>query len=289
MLNRLSSSLLFLTFNVFAQEEVINVSVETDTYKYAQEILQGQPAIEVTNYACQNSQRDVVEFILVQKALALGGLQLKFSFTTGNYDARNIKLLRSGLLLISFDSMWHSHVSQFADELYISEPVIEKGEYMAGIYTSKENHAKITVKALSDLQKLTVVSNKNWPVDWATLQQIAPKSLMHEEEWLSMAKIVSKGWVDVMLAPFTRNYPFNYQGKGYFIKAIDGAKVALNDSRHFAISKKHPNGKETFIALQKGLAILRQRGEIARAYQQSGFLNKQVQHWNIINKSKLIE
>ncbi|WP_246058183.1 hypothetical protein [Litorilituus lipolyticus] len=104
-----------------------------------------------------------------------------------------------------------------------------------------------------------------------------------------MAKIVSKGWVDVMLAPFTSNYPFNYQGQGYFIKAIDGAKVALNDSRHFVISKKHPNSKETFIALQKGLAILRQRGEITRAYQQSGFLNKQVQHWNIINKSKLIE
>ncbi|WP_246058182.1 hypothetical protein [Litorilituus lipolyticus] len=145
MLNRLSASLLFLTLNAFAQEEVINVSVETDTYKYAQEILKGRPAIEVTNYASPNSQRDVVEFILVQKALALGGLELKFSITTGNYDARNIKLLRSGLLLISFDSMWHSHVNQFADELFISAPIIEKGEYMAGIYTSKENHAKITI------------------------------------------------------------------------------------------------------------------------------------------------
>lgn len=287
MIHILCLSLALLSLNALAQKETINISVETDIYKYAQEILNGRKPIEVSDYSGQNTQRDVVEFILIQKALTLGGSDLEFTFTTGNYDARNIKLLQTGLLLISFDSMWYSHISQYSDELYISAPVINQGEYMAGIYTSTANHSSITVKQLSDLQRLTVVSNKNWPVDWATLKQISPRSLMHEEEWLSMAKIVSKGWVDVMLAPFSNTLPFSYQGKDYSIKAIEGVKVALNDSRHFAISKKHPRGKETFIALQKGLAILRERGEITKSYQQAGFFNTLVKDWKIINETTL--
>ena len=35
--------------------------------------------------------------------------------------------------------------------------------------------------------------------------------------------------------------------------------------------------------LQKGLKILRQRGTIIKAFQQTGFFNEQVQDWHIIN------
>jgi len=63
----------------------------------------------------------------------------------------------------------------------------------------------------------------------------------------------------------------------------------LNDSRHFVVSKKHPKGKETFIALQKGLTILRQRGTITKAFQDSGFFNQQVKNWPIINKAFITE
>ncbi len=274
---------------VWSSPTKIPITVETDVYHHAQEIIGNKKIVTIESFSGPNSQRDVVEFILIQKALALGGSTLDFTFTLGNYDARNIKLLQSGLLLISFDSLWLSHISKITNDVYVSDAIIRKGEYWAGLYTSIKNDKALATKNLSDLKKLSIISNKNWHVDWQTVSQLSPKTLAHEEEWLSMAKLVSLQWVDIMLAPFTSAQPFTYKGNGYEITAIEGIKVALNDSRHFVVSKKHPEGKETFIALQKGLAILRQRGTIIKAFQQSGFFNEKVQNWSVINKPFITE
>ena len=271
------------SFIVWSSQAKVPITVETDVYHYAQNIIAGQNILSVKDFSSPNSQRDVVEFILVQKALALGGSKINFTFTLGNYDARNVKLLQSGLMLISFDSLWLSHISELSEDVYISDPIIRKGEYWAGLYTSTENSKALATKNLADIKELSFISNKIWHVDWKTISKIAPKTIIHEEEWHSMARLVSMQWVDVMLAPFTQSQPFSYQGDGYKITAIEGIKVALNDSRHFVVSKKHPKGKETYIALQKGLKILRERGTIIKAFQQSGFFNDQVQDWSIIN------
>jgi len=282
-------SYILTTCLVWSSQAKIPITVETDVYHYAQELIGDQEIVNIESFFGPNSHRDVVEFILVQKALALGGSTLDFTFTLGNYDARNIKLLQSGLLLISFDSLWLSHVSKLAEDVYISDPVIKRGEYLAGVYTSKNNDKALSTKNLADLRELSIISNRNWQVDWKTVLQLAPKSITHDEEWLSMAKLVSLQWVDIMLAPFSNGPPFILKGEGYEITAIEGIKVALNDSRHFVVSKKHPEGKETFIALQKGLAILRQRGTITKAFQESGFFNEQVKNWSVINKAFIIE
>jgi len=274
---------------VWSSQAKIPITVENDVYHFAQALIGEQKIVNIENFSGPDSHRDVVEFILVQKALALGGSTLEFTFTLGNYDARNIKLLQSGLLLISFDSLWLSHVSKLTKDVYISAPVIKRGEYMAGVYTSINNDKALSTTSLADLRELSIISNKNWHVDWKTIIELAPKSITHDEEWLSMAKLVSLQWVDIMLAPFSNELPFIYKDDGYEITAIKGIKVALNDSRHFVVSKKHPKGKETFIALQKGLAILRQRGTIKKAFQDSGFFNKQVQNWTVINKPFIAE
>ncbi len=282
--------LLFLfSCGVSAKTPIVNVSIETDIYHYAQEILAGQSPLTIEDFSGKNSQRDVIELILVQKALALGGLQVKFSYVLGNYDAKNIQLLQQGLLLISFDSMWNSHISNLKEDIYISDAVIQKGEYWAGIYTSPLNKEKLSIKNLAQFKQLTITSSKHWYVDWKTLKQIEPKALIHQEEWLSMAKLVSLGWVDAMLAPFTPEKPFSYQGSNYEIVALDDVKIALNDSRHFVVSRKHHYGKETFVALQKGLKILREQGLIKKAYQQSGFFNDGVKDWTVINQPFLDE
>jgi hypothetical protein len=272
---------------VDAASSAVEVTVEADTYNAAQNILAGKKPIQIDNFEGEIFERTVVEFILAQQALTLGGSKLALSFVTGNYDARNAKLLQDGLLLINVDSMWLSHAKTFINDVYISDPVIRKGEYYAGIFTSLNKQNNITINNLSDFQKLSVISSKHWPVDWQTLLQLRPKSLTHDEEWISMTKLVSMGWIDVMLIPFTKNMPFRYQGVSYDLIAVEGVKIALNDSRHFLVSKHHPHGKETFQALQKGLKILRQKGLIEKAYRQSGFFNDKVKNWTTINEHLL--
>lgn len=279
--------MLFCLKAAFATPAVIEITIEADTYNAAQMLLTDKTPIQVDNFEGKDIQRTVVEFIIVQQALILGGLDLEFTFVTGNYDARNAKLLQDGLLLINFDSMWLSHAKTLSNDVYISDPVIRKGEYYAGLFTAFSKKNSIIIKNLSDFQKLNVISSKHWPVDWQTLLQLKPKSLTHEEEWVSMAKLVSMGWIDIMLIPFTKNKPFRYKDDNYDLIALEGVKIALNDSRHILVSKKHPQGKETFRALQKGLKILRQKGLIEKAYRQSGFFNDKVKNWLTINEHLL--
>ena len=65
----------FITQNGMAK---ISISVETDVYNHAQEVL-GKESIESIEYFNHpNCIRDVVEFILVQKTMKLGGLNLEY-------------------------------------------------------------------------------------------------------------------------------------------------------------------------------------------------------------------
>lgn len=278
-------ALFLLLLTSFVHSNEIDITVETDIYFYAKDIIGNRPILEINDYTGKNSQRDVVEFILVQQALILGGADIKFNFIYGNYDARNVKLLNEGLLLLSFDSLWLSATEQYKENLYVSEPLIRKGEYYAGVYTAEQSVAKYNAKTLT-LSELTMVSSKDWHVDWLTLQQLKPKKLLHESDWIVMAKMVSRGWVDGMLAPFKKQTTFSYSGPDYNIVAIPNIKVALNDSRHFVVSKKHPLGKATFDALQRGLKILRDRGQIEKAYREAGFLNDDVKDWRTISVSE---
>lgn len=270
----------FFAFSLNAK--VIDITVETDIYFYAKNIIGNKSVIEITDYSGENAQRDVVEFILIQQALILGGADIEFNFIYGNYDARNLKLLNEGLLLLSFDSLWLSATEKYKDNLYISEPLIEKGDYFAGIFTSERHKEKYSKVPIS-INDMSFVSSKDWHVDWLTLQSLKPKKLIHESDWIVMAKMVSRGWVDGMLAPFKKQDSFSYIGPDYNIVAIPNVKIALNDSRHFVVSKKHPLGKQTFDALQKGLKILNERGMIEKAYRQAGFINDDVSNWRTIS------
>ncbi|WMN59825.1 hypothetical protein NI389_16935 [Pseudoalteromonas xiamenensis] len=264
----------------------VPITIEKDIYEYAQTLLGSQSPLTIEHFQHEVCQRDVVDFILVQRAIELGGLKLQFEFELGNYDARNLRLLKDGLLLISFDTVWYSDAAQYEDEVYISDPIIRKGEYFAGIFTSPARIDELSQKITSDLSRVSIVSSQAWYVDWKTINALKPNTLVDESDWIVMAKMVSRGWVDVMLVPFTNHPPYEYQGTGYKIEAIPHLKVALLDSRHFVVSKKHPLGSNTFQALQTGLSILRKTGFIERAYQECGFLNRDVSHWKTLDPRK---
>ena len=52
-------------------------------------------------------------------------------------------------------------------------------------------------------------------------------------------------------------------------------------------SKNHPDGKRVFEALNKGIRIMRESGEIEKFYRQAGFINASVKDWAIANSSMM--
>jgi len=225
----------------------------------------------IENFSGKNIRRDVVDMIIAQQALKMGGFKHNFKYAAGKLNFRNTKMLESGRLLISFDSYWLSDAKALNDSVYISEAVIREGEYIAGIYTSPNNKAVLAIKELSDLSNFTAVSTPKWRTDWQTLQRLPLKDLIQEDEWLSQARMVNIGWIDFLLMAFNSTPDQSFSMEKIHLVPVKGIGVELKDSRHFVISVKHPRGKEALLTMNIGLKKLRSKNRIVQAFTQAGF------------------
>ena len=154
--------------------------------------------------------------IITQQALQLGGFKHQFNYITGKMNFRNTKMLEQGKLLLSFDTYWLADALALNNRVYISPPIIQEGEYVAAIYTSPKNKAVLAIKDLDDLKAFSAVSTPKWRTDWQTINALPLKKIVREDEWLSMARMVDIGWVDIIFMPFHGSDESNiYLGKNY--------------------------------------------------------------------------
>lgn len=254
-----------------AHAEEILIYIRDDVYDDYRDFVGERDVTTINDFSGKTVRRDVVDMIIAQQALALGGFAHTFSYFPGKVNFRNTKMLQSGKLLISFDSYWRQDATPLNSELYISEPVIRSGEYIAGIYTSPQNSKTLSIKSLADLSALTAVSTPKWRTDWQTLQSLPLKELVREDEWLSMARMVNLQWIDFLLMPFHSSNNQVFSMEKITLAPVPKIAVQLNDSRHFVISKKHPKGAEAIKAINIGLQQLRKNKRIVNAYTQAGF------------------
>jgi hypothetical protein len=254
-----------------SRAEAILIYIRDDVYEDYLKFVDNRNVLTINNFSGKNVRRDVVDMIIAQQALKLGGFEHTFKYAAGKVNFRNTKLLELGRLLISFDSYWLTDAKALTDKVYISAPVIRTGEYIAGIYTSPENKAVLAIRELNDLKKLTAVSTPKWRTDWSTLQSLSLKKLVEEHEWLSQARMVNLGWIDFLLMPFNSTPDKSFMMEKIHLVPVKNVAIQLNDSRHFVISAKHLYGKRALKAINLGLSILRKDKRIIRAYTQAGF------------------
>ncbi|WP_304635166.1 hypothetical protein [Pseudoalteromonas sp.] len=267
--------------SIDANEVVI--FIRDDVFDDYSRFLKGREPIEVKDFSGAYIRRDVVDMIIAQQALILGGFTKPFRYHKGNINYRNTKLLENGKLLISFDSVWSLDANKLTRDVYVSAPVIREGEYFAGVYTSPRNEKVFKINQLSDFSQLTAVSTPRWQTDWQTLSALPLKELLREDEWLSQVRMVSMQWVDFVMVPLMPSLNNRYILEDINLVAVPDVLLQLNDSRHFIISKKHPDGKAAYTALQKGLQQLREAGAIEKAYREAGFI-PDLTHYTVINK-----
>ena len=254
-----------------SRAEAILIYIRDDVYVDYLEFVNGRDVLTIDSFSGQSIRRDVVDMIIAQQALKLGGFDHNFKYASGKLNFRNTKMLELGRLLISFDSYWLADAKALLNKVYISEPVIRRGEYIAGIYTSPTNRAVLAIKKLSDLQQFTAVSTPKWRTDWQTLQSLPLKKLIQEDEWLSQARMVNLTWIDFILMPFNSTVDQSFVMEKIHLVPVKNVAIQLNDSRHFVISTKHPYGKKALIAINLGLKALRKDKRIIRAYTEAGF------------------
>ncbi|ESP92969.1 hypothetical protein [Pseudoalteromonas luteoviolacea] len=261
---------LSLTTLCWAQSSYVDIYIRDDVYLNYKALLSGRSPLEVDNFGGQFVRRDVVDMVLLHQALILGGFDKPFKYRPGNVNFRDSNLLEQGKQLLSFDTFWLEEAQQKADKLYISEPVIRKGEFFAGLYFAKENKRVANIQSLEDLSTLSAVSSSRWLVDWHTLSRLPLKRLVDEQTWSAQAQIVNKQWVDFMLIHLMPVMGNDFKLANINLVSHPKWVVLLDSSRHFVVSKLHPQGERAFEALQKGLEKLRRQGKIEQAYRQAG-------------------
>ncbi|KAF7771979.1 hypothetical protein PCIT_a1954 [Pseudoalteromonas citrea] len=265
-----------------SDEKSVQMYIRDDVFIDYQKFLAGRSALDISDFRGGYIRRDVVDMIIVQQALLLGGFTKKFIYQTGNVNFRNTSLLRQGKLLLSFDSYWLADAKAEQAHVFISDAVIEYGQYYAGIYYSPDNTQVQGVKQLTDLAELTAVSTPRWRTDWQTLSLMPLKRLAVEHSWVAQAQMVSKQWVDFMLMPLMPSQGNEYKLADIHLVAHKNLVVLLLGSRHFVVSRHHVDGERAFKALQIGLAILREKGAIRKAYEEAGFI-PDLSHFKVLN------
>jgi len=255
----------------YAQADEILIYIRDDVYEDYLQFVDGRDVLRINNFSGKTIRRDVVDMIIAQQALKLGGFEHTFTYAPGKLNFRNTRMLQMGRLLMSFDSYWLLDAKSLNSDVLISDAVIRNGEYIAGIYTSPNNKAVLSINSIEQLSEFTSVSTPKWRTDWKTLQALPIKKLIREDEWLSMARMVNLQWIDFLLMAFNSTPDQSFSMDKITLVPVKNIGIVLRDSRHFVISVKHPYGQQAFKAINIGLKKLRATKCIVRAYTESGF------------------
>ncbi|UXY16999.1 hypothetical protein N8I74_08315 [Chitiniphilus purpureus] len=267
--------------------QTVTILTQQDVYTDYQRFIGKRNPLTLERFSGPGSRRDVIELVLTQQALHLGGLRapvrlVKVDHSSDSYS-RFLREILSGSATLGGNTAWLIDLQSIKDKIYISAPLIRQGEFEAGLYTASGNATALAARDLPAVQRLTAVVAESWRPDVTTLQGLGMSKVLLTQSWDSMVGMVAKGRADVLLAPFQATPDMALRvGEQRFLPIPD-VKVGLQGSRHLFVSRSAPNGAKVAQALEKGIAVLRERGTIERAYSESGFFNDRTRHWQRLN------
>lgn len=244
-----------------------------------QRFLGSRDPLSITDFGGPHSRRDVAEVLLLHQALHAGGWTQSLHFLNMPTGERLLREIGSGRAICSATSYWSEDIIGAESNLSLSSPVLNQGEFEVGLYTLPSNRQALAAKNLEDLQGLRVLSNRNWVVDWRTLDRLGFERRQHVTNWELMPKMLAAGRADCLLAPFQPTADLSLKVGEVSMVPIPGIKIGMQGTRHYLISRQDPRQQELKTALDAGLQLLRQQGRIRKAYTQSGFFNPKVSQW----------
>lgn len=263
--------------------QTIVAAVDEDIIADYQLFVGERDPLLIDYYGGPGARRDVIEIVLLQQALHLGGFKEKVVLRPENSYLRILKLIQDGQVPISGALMWRDDIKPYTKALFKTKALVDEGEFIAGLYTRANNTRALTATTPEQIRELSAASNDHWQADVATLKSLGIEKIYYATYWVQIVRMVVAGRADITLAPFQSNAGMKVHVENLELVPIPGVKVTLPGSRHWPVSKKHPRGQELFTALEKGIALLEQRNIIQRAYEECGFFHPEVKNWRLLN------
>ncbi len=261
----------------------ITAAVDEDIIADYQLFIGDRDPINIEHFGGPGARRDVIEIVLLQQALYLGGFSGKVVLRPENSYLRILKLLTDGQIPISGALMWREDIKPYSEHLFKTAALVKEGEFIAGLYTRQDNNRALNANTREKVSQLSAASNDHWKPDIEALRSLGINRIHYSTYWVQIVRMVVARRADITLAPFQSNPGMKVQVEDLELVPIPGVKVALPGSRHWPVSKKHPQGQEIFAALEKGIALLEQKNIIQRAYEECGFFHEGVKNWKLLN------
>lgn len=233
----------------------------------------------------QLSQRIQADIHIFSRAIAVVGSRLNLKLKPELTDFNNsFQMLKQGRIVAFTETFSRSDISpEDAKQLYISQPVLRQGDYSLGLYSSSIN-ATTLASGVVDLSQLSGVTNRVWQTDWNLLNSLNLNQVYDAPTMEAIFKMVAKGEADLFLFSFQNRPDFSFTRDGHKYLPIPGIKAIFPDARHFAVSRRHLQGKTLFALLEGGLSVMRDGGEINRIYRRFGVIDSRVDDWLVLNK-----
>lgn len=263
--------------------QAIIVAVDEDMIKDYELFVGERDPLLINYFGGSGARRDVIEIVLLQQALALGGFKAKVILRSEKSYLRILKLIVDGEVAVSGALKWRDDIKPYSGYLFETKAVVKEGEFIAGLYTSADNQRALQSTTIESIRQLSAASNAHWKADIKTLYELDIKKIYFSTYWVQIVRMVVAKRADITLAPFQVNPDMKVMVDGLELVPIPGIKVALPGSRHWPVSKNHPRGEEIFNALVRGIDVLEKNNIIQRAYEECGFFHPAVKNWTLLN------
>ncbi len=266
-----------------APAHLVTVIIPPDVLKDYKAFLQGRDPLAITDYSGPMSRRDVIEVVLFQQALALGGFATQLKLRTVPSYARSLLELKTGATVAAVNTLWRRDLATLGKSVLISPALVREGEFEAGLYTSSDDAKALVAASLADFRQLSGVCNRQWVPDWDIMSDLQLKQLSNAPSWEVMVRMTAEQRADFLMAPFQPTKDLGLTAYGYTLIPIPGLKIRLPGSRHFCVSASHPQGERVYRALVRGLEKMRKKNLIRKAYTECGFFNPRTREWKVLN------
>src|SRR5690554_6666401 len=177
-------------------KDALAVTVYKDVYSDYERFVRGRPIADINYYGGPGARRDVIEMVLLQQALLRGGFTDPLTFHDEQTYLRTLRQIADGRFIASGSLVWYSDVLDSPDLFHISQPIVEEGKFIVGIYVSPDNQQALKTRNLNDLRALRAVTTTQWEADIALLKSLGIKQVYHTDDWVHIVRMLNVGRAD---------------------------------------------------------------------------------------------
>lgn len=226
------------------------------------------------------------ELLILCNALERGGYGAERVFAFAYNYNRGLAEAVTGRVDLPTQTVWAAELSAYAEALLASAPVIDRGEWVVGLFTAASRADVVAARTPDAIRRLVAAAPRGWAEDWRALSALGLRGLIDVQENMRIPAMIAAGHADFTLLQFGPDADMGrlYGEPPVRMVPIPGLKVAFDTSRHFAISRQRPDAETLKLALDAGLAEMRADGSLDLILGRVGLREPRVADWTVVGR-----